>query len=186
MSLNKCKNELDVFFQALRFAARRHRDQRRKGGAQAPYINHPVEVAGILWEVGSVRDVEVLAAALLHDTVEDTGTTPDEIEKLFGERIRGLVMEVTDDKSLPKPVRKHLQVVHAPDASPGARQIELGDKISNVIEIMNDPPHDWTNERRLEYLDWTEKVIDGLRGQNPALEARYNEVLAEARKSLKK
>lgn len=186
MNLNECEKELDLFFQALRFASRRHRDQRRKGGARAPYINHPIEVAGILWEVGGVRDVEVLAAALLHDTVEDTGTLPEEIEQLFGERIRGLVMEVTDDKHLPKSERKQLQIVHAPHTSPGARQIELGDKISNVTEIMNDPPSDWSTERRLEYLDWTEKVIDGLRGQNPALEARYNQVLAEARKSINK
>lgn len=169
---------------AIQFAARKHRDQRRKGAQHAPYINHPIDVTEILWRVGKVRDVVTLLAALLHDTIEDTDTSADEIRQLFGEEVLSVVLEVTDDKSLPKAERKRLQVVNAPHKSARARQIKLADKISNVTEITNDPPDDWSMERRSAYLDWTENVIDGLRGQNPELEALYDQAVAEGRRRL--
>lgn len=181
MSLEICEKDFAVFLHALQFAARRHADQRRKGSRRAPYINHPISVAMELWQTGGVRDITTLVAALLHDTIEDTETSPEEIRAPFGEDVLNLVLEVTDDKSLPKTERKQLQVVNAPHKSPRARQIKLADKINNVYEIAHDPPADWTLTRRREYLDWTKQVIDGLRGQNPALEARYDAVLAEAR-----
>lgn len=184
MSLTTCDEDFGIILKALRFAALKHRGQQRKGGTHPPYINHPIDVTETLWRTGGVRDAATLAAALLHDIVEDTGTRPDEIREAFGEEVLALVMEVTDDKSLPKAERKQNQIKTAPHKSPRARQIKLGDKISNVYEIAHDPPGDWSFERRREYLDWTEQVIDGLRGQNPALEARYDEVLAEARQML--
>jgi guanosine-3',5'-bis(diphosphate) 3'-pyrophosphohydrolase len=184
--MSKSMNEEDFgkILKALQFAARKHRDQRRKGSQHVPYINHPIDVTEILWRVGKVRDVVTLLGALLHDTIEDTATTPDEIREQFGEEVLSVVLEVTDDKSLPKAERKRLQVVSAPHKSPRARQIKLADKISNVTEIANDPPSEWSLERRREYLDWTQRVIDGLRGQNPELEAGYDQALAEARRRL--
>lgn len=184
MSLSFCEDDFGMFLKALRFAALKHRGQTRKGGSHPPYINHPIDVAEILWRVGNVRDTNTLVAALLHDTIEDTGTHPDEIRGQFGEEVLALVLEVTDDKSLPKAERKRRQVESAPHKSAKARQIKLGDKISNVYEIANDPPDGWSYERRQEYLDWTKQVIDGLRGFNPDLEARYDAVLAEARRML--
>ncbi len=181
MSLELCENDFSTFLKALRYAAYQHRDQRRKGRSRAPYINHPIGVAQILWETGGVRDVTTLVAALLHDTIEDTKAKPEEIRDQFGEEVLNLVMEVTDDKSLPKAERKRLQVVNAPHKPPRAKQIKLADKINNVYEIAHDPPWNWSKNRKREYLDWTKQVIDGLRGQNPALEARYDQVLAEAR-----
>jgi guanosine-3',5'-bis(diphosphate) 3'-pyrophosphohydrolase len=169
----------ETFLRALRFAASKHSGQRRKDSTQAPYINHPIAVAEILWRVGGVRDMTTLVAALLHDTVEDTGTTPEEIGEQFGDEVRALVMEVTDDKRLPKARRKELQVETAPHKSPRARQIKLADKISNVYDISHHPPHDWPLERKREYLAWTKRVIDGLQGQNPRLEALYDATLAE-------
>jgi guanosine-3',5'-bis(diphosphate) 3'-pyrophosphohydrolase len=177
-------DDFGKILQALQFASRKHRDQRRKGGQHAPYINHPIDVTEILWRVGKVRDVVTLLGALLHDTIEDTDTSPDEIRELFGEEVMSVVLEVTDDKSLPKAERKRLQVVSAPRKSARARQIKLADKISNVTEITNDPPVDWSLERRKEYLDWTERVINGLRGQNPELEALYDQALAQGRRRL--
>lgn len=185
MSLDLCENDFSLFLKALRYAAYQHRNQRRKGGSKAPYINHPIGVAETLWNTGGVRDITTLVAALLHDTIEDTGAMPEEIREQFGEEVLAIVQEVTDDKSLPKEERKRLQVVTAPHKSPRARQIKLADKINNVSELANDPPVDWSAERRREYLDWTEQVVNGLRGQNPALEARYDEVLAEARRVLR-
>lgn len=180
MSPEYAVEDWGVFLQALRFAAHKHRDQRRKGASQAPYINHPIAVADILWQAG-VRHMPTLVAALLHDVVEDTGTPPEEIRAHFGEEVLGLVMEVTDDKSLPKAERKRLQVVNAPHKTLHARQIKLADKINNVDEIAHDPPPDWSLERRREYLDWTKAVIDGMRGPNPQLEDQYDATLAEAR-----
>jgi len=168
--------------EAVNFSASKHRDQRRKGAEQSPYINHPVEVANVLAGVGGVEDVDVLIAALLHDTVEDTGTLPEELERQFGDTVRRLVEEVTDDKSLPKQERKRLQLEHAPRLSRGAKLIKLGDKISNVREIALNPPADWPLARRREYLEWAAGVVAGLRGVNERLENRFDEVLGMARR----
>ncbi len=174
-------DDVPRILEAARFAAERHRDQRRKGASQAPYVNHPIEVAEVLARVGGVRDADVLAAALLHDTVEDTGTRPAEIEERFGAAVRRLVEEVTDDKSLDKEVRKQLQIEHAPKLSRGAKLIKLGDKIGNVREISQDPPIDWPAACKREYFDWAEAVVAGLRGTNKVLEAKFDEVLGVAR-----
>ena len=127
-----------------------------------------------------MRDFEVLAAAILHDTVEDTKTTPDELESAFGPRVCALVAEVTDDKSLPKVERKRLVIEHAPHLSAGAKQIKLADASSNVREIGASPPSDWKPERREEYIAWARAVVHGCRGANPALEKHFDEVAAEA------
>jgi guanosine-3',5'-bis(diphosphate) 3'-pyrophosphohydrolase len=180
------EQDLGIFLAALRFAAEKHRDQRRKSANRAPYINHPIAVVEILWTTGGVRDIATLVAAVLHDTIEDTDTSAEEIREHFGEEVLSLVLEVTDDKRLPQARRKQLQIETAPHKSPGARQIKLADKINNVDDITNSPPENWSIERRREYLDWTEKVVRGLRGQNPALEARYDQILAEGRRSVDK
>jgi guanosine-3',5'-bis(diphosphate) 3'-pyrophosphohydrolase len=150
----------------------------------SPYINHPIEVAETLWETGGVRDGTALIAAILHDTIEDTETTPDEIRTLFGEEILKVVLEVTDDKSLPSPVRKQLQIDHAPHISPEAKLVKLADKICNLYDLIHSPPRMWTLRRRQTYLLWTEQVVAGLRGTNLALENRYDELLALGRRAL--
>jgi guanosine-3',5'-bis(diphosphate) 3'-pyrophosphohydrolase len=169
---------------ALQFAAERHRDQRRKGREASPYINHPIAVARLLAEVGGVSDPVLLQAAILHDTVEDTETTLDELEARFGPEVRRVVEEVTDDKTLPKLERKRLQIEHAPQRSNRAKQLKVADKSSNLLDIAQRPPKNWTPERKQEYFDWAERVVEGCRGVNPALEARFNEVLREARESV--
>ncbi len=173
-----------LFLKALRFAAEKHNDQRRKDAKASPYINHPIQVAEILWRVGDVRDITLLVASLLHDTIEDTGTTPEEIKANFGEDVLALVLEVTDDKSLPKQVRKQLQVEHAPHKTRGAKLLKLADKISNVQDIITSPPRDWSWERRQEYLLWTERVVAGLRGVNEKLESQYDDLLTEGKAAL--
>ena len=150
---------------AVRFAAGKHRNQRRKDSLKSPYINHPIEVALLLWEVGGVRDAEVLLASILHDTIEDTNTHEDEIREHFGEGVLAYVLEVTDDKSLPKMKRKRLQIEHAPQKSNGAKMISLADKSCNVKNLNTVPPQDWDRDRRAEYLLWTEQVVAGLRAR---------------------
>jgi guanosine-3',5'-bis(diphosphate) 3'-pyrophosphohydrolase len=165
---------------AATFAARKHRDQRRKDAEASPYINHPIEVAEILARIGGVDDVTVLQAALLHDTVEDTQTSPDELEREFGPAVRKLVEEVTDDKTLPKAERKRLQIEHAPHLSPRAKLIKLADKISNVGEVMHTPPKDWGRRQRVDYLNWAAEVVAGCRGTNRALERHFDALVREA------
>lgn len=166
---------------AIHFAADKHKDQRRKGVEASPYVNHPIEVAELLASVGQVRDLDLLQAAVLHDTVEDTETTPEELERAFGPRVRSIVAEVTDDKSLEKAERKRLQVEHAPHMSPEAKQLKLVDKICNVRDVAVHPPKGWDLVRRREYLDWTELVVKGCRDVNEALEREYDAALREAR-----
>jgi GTP diphosphokinase / guanosine-3',5'-bis(diphosphate) 3'-diphosphatase len=170
--------------QAASFAAVKHTKQKRKGNDAAPYINHPLEVASLLANVGKVEDTDVLIAAILHDTVEDTETTKEEIAELFGENVAKMVMEVTDDKSLPKAERKQLQIEHAPHLSDGAKQVKLGDKISNIRDIVENPPDGWSDERRREYVEWGEKVVAGLRGANADLENHFDGLVKRAKSKL--
>src|SRR5215218_8175777 len=163
---------------ALHFAADKHRDQRRKDEGASPYINHPIEVAELIARVGGVRDLVTLQGAILHDTIEDTNTTPQELEAAFGAEVRKVVQEVTDDTTLPKADRKRLQIEHSPHLSLPAKHIKLGDKIANVRSVVETPPSKWPLSRRKEYLDWTEQVIAGLRGTNAPLENYYDELLA--------
>jgi guanosine-3',5'-bis(diphosphate) 3'-pyrophosphohydrolase len=171
-------------FEVLLFAARKHSQQTRKDAEGSPYVNHLIEVADLLARVGGVSECDVLAAAILHDSVEDVGVTPEELEKKFGKRVREIVAEVTDDKTLPKEERKRLQIEHAPHLSREAKLVKLGDKISNVREIGASPPADWEQARRLEYIDWARRVVDGCRGTNAALEKHFDEVAAETEKEL--
>jgi len=168
----------------LHFAADKHRDQRRKGEDASPYINHPIVVAETLARHG-VTDPVTLQAAILHDTLEDTETTPEEIERTFGREIRDVVMEVTDDKTLPKRQQKEDQVRLASSLSHRARLIRIADKISNVHDVLHSPPADWPLEWRLGYIDWTERVVERCRGTLPELEALYDRLLHEARRTLR-
>jgi guanosine-3',5'-bis(diphosphate) 3'-pyrophosphohydrolase len=179
--MNDSIEKLQAVFAALRFAAERHRLQRRKGVEDTPYVNHLIAVVDLLVDVGGIDDVEVLMAGVLHDTIEDTETRGEEIERHFGARVRGVVEEVTDDKSLPKDERKRLQVAHARDISREAKLVKLADKISNVTDVCDCPPGDWSCERRLAYVDWAQEVVDGLRGVNAKLERRFDEAAAHAR-----
>jgi guanosine-3',5'-bis(diphosphate) 3'-pyrophosphohydrolase len=166
---------------ALDFAARKHRDQRRKDAGASPYINHPIAVAHVLATEGGVTELDVLVAAVLHDTVEDTQTTFAELEERFGPTVAALVREVTDDKSLPKDERKRLQVLHAAAASHGAKQIKLSDKICIIRDLTHTPPPNWSTARRLAYLDWAASVVDACRGACPPLEAVFDRDVAKAR-----
>ena len=173
-----------LLLRALDFAAQKHRDQRRKGTDASPYINHPIAVARLLAEVGGVTDTVALAGAILHDTLEDTATSAEELETTFDAAIRALVEEVTDNKRLPKAERKRLQIAHAPHLSTAAALIKLGDKIANVRDMTYDPPADWSLERRQEYLDWAEAVVSNCPRVNQALEAHFARLLQEGRRLL--
>ena len=172
------EHDLALLFRALAFAAHKHRDQRRKDAEASPYINHPIALAEVLAREGGVIDAEVLAAALLHDTVGDTDTSHEELVAAFGRIIADVVAEVTDDKALPKAERKRLQVEHSAGLSRGAKLVKLADKICNLRDVADRPPAQWDLARRREYFDWAREVIDGLRGAHPTLEAAFDAAYA--------
>lgn len=163
-----------LIIDAVAFAAEKHRSQRRKDAAASPYINHPIALAHVLASEGGIDDVTVLSAAVLHDTIEDTQTTVAELQARFGPAITAIVLEVTDDKALPKDERKERQVQHAPHASHGAKLVKLADKICNLRDILASPPATWDAERKNAYFDWAARVIDGVRGVHPSLEQVFD------------
>lgn len=168
--------DLKVLLKALAFAAHKHKDQRRKDVDASPYINHPISLADILCNEAHITDIETICGALLHDTVEDTETSPDELEQEFGKTIRDIVMDVTDDKTLPKAARKQAQIDHAAHISDKAKLVKLADKISNLRDVLDNAPANWSLERRQEYFDWARKVIDQIQGTHPRLEAIFEHV----------
>jgi GTP diphosphokinase / guanosine-3',5'-bis(diphosphate) 3'-diphosphatase len=166
-------NEIALLIDAAEFAAERHRHQRRKGVEQVPYINHPLGLARVLAVEAGIDDVTTLVAAVLHDTVEDTATTGEELRERFGDQVAAVVLEVTDDKTLSPAERKRLQIEHAPTLSRRAKLVKYADKICNLRDMVLHPPKDWTLKRRQAYFDWAKAVVDGLGPATPELDAAF-------------
>ncbi|MFG1374605.1 HD domain-containing protein [Xanthobacter oligotrophicus] len=171
---------LALVVRALAFATLRHTDQRRKGRRAQPYVNHLAEVALLVSEATGGQDAALVAAALLHDVVEDQDVTAAEIEATFGAEVAGLVMEVTDDKALEATERKRLQVAHAPHLSARAKVLKLADKTANLRSLAEDPPQDWSQARARAYVEWSRAVVEGLAGACPALEGAFDQAAEEA------
>jgi len=162
---------------ALDFASRAHTDQRRKGTREEPYVNHLTDVAWMLAQATAGKDAALIAAGLLHDTIEDQGVTHATLADTFGNDVADLVAEVTDDKSLAKAERKRLQIEHAPHKSPRARMLKIADKTSNLRAILHSPPTDWSRDRKHEYFTWADSVVAGCRGVNTWLETQFDDAL---------
>jgi (p)ppGpp synthase/HD superfamily hydrolase len=173
-----------VVLRAADTAARWHTHQRRKGIAQEPYINHLLEVASLVAEATGGTDPNLVIAALLHDAIEDQGVLFEAIVREYGKQVADIVMEVTDDKTLPKDERKRKQIESAPMKSSEAKLIKLADKTSNLRTIASSPAADWSVERRLEYIEWAKSVVAGLRGTSPWLEKQFDEATERAMQSL--
>lgn len=173
-------NDLCLLTKAYRFSAIKHTNQRRKGNLDIPYINHPIEVANVLSHSCNSDDIVLLAAAVLHDTIEDTETSYDELVGIFGTEIADVVLEVTDDMKLSKERRKQIQVEKAAGLSDRAKKIKIADKICNVLDILQTRFH-WTDRQKLEYVDWSVQVVDKCRGIDEVLETEFDKVLAIAK-----
>jgi guanosine-3',5'-bis(diphosphate) 3'-pyrophosphohydrolase len=170
--------------EAADVAARRHTGMARKGRGNEPYINHLAEVANLLALVTEGADAELVTAGWLHDTIEDTEITREELAQTFGERVADLVMEVTDDMSLPKEKRRQKQIEDAPHKSPGAKLIKIADKISNIRARIHSDPNAEERKDLADYLNWAEKVVAGCRGGNAALDLMFDDTVKLARGSL--
>lgn len=172
------RRDLARLLQATDFAARKHAAQRRKDPEGTPYINHPVGVASTLAAAG-VSDVDVLITALLHDTVEDTDCSFGEIDGEFGAAVAALVREVTDDKALSGPERKRLQVMHARDASWGARAVKMSDKLYNLRDLLRVAPVGWDRDRVRAYFRWASQVVGECGDACPEVKAMLDDVFEE-------
>ncbi len=180
--LNTSQSSLQAMreiLKAARFASVKHVRQKRKGAAAEPYLNHLIEVADLVSMAIAAPDANVIAAAFLHDTVEDTETSHEELVEMFGADIAALVGEVTDDKSLPKAERKRLQIEHAPHLSARAQTIKIADKISNLRGILFTPPEDWDLHRKQDYFAWAKRVVDACTAPNPFLKAEFARTFAQ-------
>lgn len=177
------ESDIHHILEAVEFAANKHQFQTRANLAQTPYIIHPIGVADQLLMIGKIHDPDILMGALLHDTVEDTDTSFEEIRIAFGERVEGFVREVTDDRSLTRAERKRLQIVHAPHKSAGAAQIKLSDKLYNLNDLLYSPPVDWTKKRTAEYFNWAQQVVNALPWVNAPLKQAVDQTIATYRES---
>jgi (p)ppGpp synthase/HD superfamily hydrolase len=175
-------NDVVKLSQAADYAARQHIAQRRKGDRAEPYVNHVVEVAAMLAEATDGADPVLVMGGLLHDTIEDTDATYEELARRFGPEVAALVEEVTDDKSLPQDVRKRLQVETTPHKSTRAKLLKLADKTSNLRGLIESPPTGWTEARLRDYVVWAEEVVRSCRGLNAMLETRFDETYEAARR----
>jgi len=175
---------LRLVAEAAELAARRHNGMARKGRGNEPYINHLAEVANLLALVTGGADAELVAAGWLHDTIEDTETTREELAEKFSERVALLVVECTDDMGLDKPVRRQKQVEDAPHKSPGAKLIKIADKISNIRARILPDPNKAEREDLIDYVNWAEQVVTGCRGGNAVLDRAFEDTVKLARSTL--
>lgn len=166
--------DLRRIFECAVFAAQAHRGHTRKNASKTPYIIHPIAVAHLLVSEGKVRDPDIIMAALLHDAVEDTDISLDQIEKSFGQRVAGFVAEVTDDPALHWKEQRQQQIEHAPNLSGGAAQIKLADKLHNLSDVIRDPPLKWTDDRVQAYVGWAQQVVDHLPWVNSQLQSQLD------------
>lgn len=175
---NGCVAEVERILAAAHFAAEHHKGQKRKGEAGEPYLNHLIEVAELIATSSDLLDANLIMAGFLHDTIEDTDVTRQELERLFGSDVAALVAEVTDDKSLPKEQRKALQVQNAHKKSPRAQTLKLADKISNLRALLCSPPANWSAQRKREYFDWAREVVSRLTQPNQKLKVEFERTYA--------
>jgi guanosine-3',5'-bis(diphosphate) 3'-pyrophosphohydrolase len=177
--MNQTRTVIGTILKALEMAAHKHNGQKRKDKDESPYIIHPIDLANVICNEAGITDEDVLCAALLHDTIEDTETTYLELVDLFGKTIADIVQEVSDNKMLPPEVRKEMQIEHAAHLSYQAKLVKLADKISNLRDIVSSPPVSWDIKRKQEYFDWAKKVVDQLRGTNTELERIFDGLYAK-------
>ena len=170
---------------ALLFAAEAHRNQRRKGAAQEPYLNHLVEVLDLLVQATDGTDTDMLIAAILHDVVEDTSASYEDVAKNFGERVAEIVRENSDDMTLPKAERRRARIAGMPLKSREARLIKMADVISNLRAIAVSPPAGWPADRKFGYLEGCRQLIDAGRGTDAAIERTFDQTAADVERTIR-
>jgi hypothetical protein len=177
--------ELPRLTKALLFAADAHRNQRRKGAAQEPYLNHLIEVVDLVVQATDNADMDLVISALLHDVVEDTPTTYEDVATNFGERVAEIVRENSDNMSLPKAERRRARIASMALKSREARIVKMADIISNLRAIAVSPPAGWSTERKLGYLEGCRQVVDAARGTESSIERIFDETAADVERAIR-
>ena len=177
--------DLRSLTKALVFAAEAHRNQRRKGAAQEPYLNHLIEVLDLVVKATDGADMDILIAALLHDVVEDTSTSYEDVAANFGERVAEIVRENSDDMSLPKADRRLARIAAMPLKSREARLVKIADVISNLRAIAVSPPAGWPAERKLGYLQSCRRLVDAGRGTDAAIERIFDQTADDVERTIR-
>lgn len=162
-----------MIVRAMQFAAEKHKGQFRKGNLNTPYINHPIKVAYVLRTIGGVEDEDIIAAALLHDVVEDTDATHADLENVFNKKVADIVLEVSDEKDKSKDFRKQHQIDNAKNLSIEAKLVRIADKICNIQDVCGEDAPNWSYERKYEYLEWAKEVVDQITGTHEMLEMTF-------------
>jgi (p)ppGpp synthase/HD superfamily hydrolase len=179
-------SDLHLIFRALSYAAQQHATHKRKGREALPYINHPIKVSTIITQYVPDASNELIAAAVLHDVVEDSETTVEDLKNMFGATIASIVEEVSDDKFLPKKEAKQKQIQNAPHLSHNAKLIRICDKIANVRDICGeDVPNDWDYKTKIEYLNWAEEVVNAMGKFHDELEFTFKDEVRWGRLKIK-
>uniref|UniRef100_A0A8R1XYA5 Guanosine-3',5'-bis(diphosphate) 3'-pyrophosphohydrolase MESH1 n=1 Tax=Onchocerca volvulus TaxID=6282 RepID=A0A8R1XYA5_ONCVO len=170
-------NDISLIIKAVDLAARRHRKQRRKDATQTPYVNHPIGVAYILTNEGQITDTATVIAAILHDTVEDTKTTDEEIRRMFGDEIADIVKECTVVKSIKREIRMKSQLEKASKLSRKAKLVQLADKLYNIRDIERCTPCGWTKQHVAEYISFAKDLLSNIRGTHDYLETALDDII---------
>lgn len=170
-------DEVRLIFNAIDFAAEKHRLQMRKNKDKTPYISHPLGVAYNVAHYGEIKDASVIIGALLHDTMEEMQASFEEIEKHFGKQVASYVRDMTDDKKLSFSERKRLELIKASKTSKGVAEILLADKLYNVNDLLHNPPEAWSRVRIDRYYQWVQSVIDRLPSGNEAFKKEIHRTI---------
>lgn len=174
----------DIVNAARDLAQEKHAGQVRKGSVREPYFEHVADVARILENVAGIKDPSIIAAAYLHDLIEDSDETEATLAERFGGDVANLVAQLTDQPGLAEADRWRAQIEHAVTLSPRAKLIKTADKISNLSEMFRDPPPAWNTAKKLAYLEWGEAVFMHTKGQSDPLDALFIETAAALRTAL--
>ncbi|EFO18322.1 hypothetical protein LOAG_10172 [Loa loa] len=168
---------ISLIIEAVDLAARRHRQQRRKDAAQTPYVNHPIGVAYILTSEGQITDTTTIIAAILHDIVEHTKTTDEEIRKMFGDEIADIVKECTMVRSMKREARMKSELEKASKLSHKAKLVQLADKLNNIRDIERGTPLGWTKQHVTEYIIFAKDLLSKIRGIHGPLESALDDII---------
>ncbi len=171
------EEDAGVVFDALIFGAEKHKAQVRSNLKKTPYIIHPIEVADFVMRIGKVYDKNVLSAALLHDVMDETGTTYEEIENRYGKIVSQYVQEMTVKKELTLKEQKKYQIIQAFHQTPSVAVIKLSDKLSNLKTLAQTPPASWSRDRIDQYFQWAQSVIENLPEANSFLKQAVKDVI---------
>jgi len=173
------EKDAEAVLGAAIFATEKHKSQVRSNEKKTPYIIHPIEVADLVMKIGHVYDKDVLITALLHDVMDDTQTTYEQITSLYGTKVSSYLEEMTSKQGLSLKEQKKQQIMQAFRQNPSVAIIKLSDKLSNLKTLATSPPPSWSRDRIDQYFQWAQTVIENLPESNQLLKKAVKNVISD-------